>query len=57
MPMNIQETYRNLNSLDHKGNSSCHIIIKTPNALNKERVLAGRMPLIPALGRQRQADF
>jgi hypothetical protein len=39
MPMNIQETYRTPNSLDQKTNSSCHIIIKTPNALNKERTL------------------
>jgi hypothetical protein len=36
MPMNIQETYRNPNRLDQKRNSSTHIIIKTPNALNKE---------------------
>jgi hypothetical protein len=34
MPMNIQET----NRLDEKRNSSCHIIIKTPNASNKERI-------------------
>jgi hypothetical protein len=27
-PMNIQEAYRILNSLDQKRNSSCHIIIK-----------------------------
>jgi hypothetical protein len=39
MPMNIQEAYRTLNSLDQKRNSSCHIIIKTPNAQNKERIL------------------
>jgi hypothetical protein len=25
--------------LDQKRNSSCHIIIKTPNAQNKERIL------------------
>jgi hypothetical protein len=25
--------------LDQKGNSSCHIIIKTHNAQNKERIL------------------
>jgi hypothetical protein len=25
--------------LDGKRNSSCHIIVKTPNALNKERIL------------------
>jgi uncharacterized coiled-coil protein SlyX len=36
IPMNIQEAYRTSNSLDQKRNSSCHIIIKTPNALNKE---------------------
>ena len=39
MPMNIQETYRTPNRLDQKRNSSCHIIIKTPNAQNKERIL------------------
>ena len=39
MPMNIQEAYRNPNRLDKNRNSSCHIIIKTPNALNKERIL------------------
>jgi hypothetical protein len=39
MPMNIQEAYRTPNRLDQKRNSSCHIIIKTPNALNKEGIL------------------
>jgi hypothetical protein len=39
MPVNIQEAYRNPNRLDQKRNSSCHIIIKTPNALNQERIL------------------
>ena len=39
MPMNIQEAYRTPNRLDQKRNSSCHIIIKTPNALNKERIV------------------
>jgi hypothetical protein len=39
MPMNIQEAYRTSNSLDQKRNSSCHIIIKTPNEQNKERIL------------------
>jgi hypothetical protein len=41
MPINIQEThttYRIPNRLDQKRNS-CHIIIKTPNAQNKERIL------------------
>jgi hypothetical protein len=36
MPMNIQKAYRTPNRLDQKRNSSCHIIIKTPNAQNKE---------------------
>ena len=39
MSMNIQEAYRTPNRLNQKRNSSCHIIIKTPNALNKERIL------------------
>ena len=39
MPMNIQEAYRTPNRLDQKRNSSCHIIIRTPNAQNKERIL------------------
>ena len=38
-PMSIQETYRAPNRLDQKRNSSHHLIIKTPNALNKERIL------------------
>ena len=37
--MNIQEAYRTPNSLDQKRNSFHHIIIKTPNAQNKERIL------------------
>jgi hypothetical protein len=39
MPINIQETYRTPDSLDQKRNSSRHIIIKTTNAQNKERIL------------------
>jgi hypothetical protein len=39
MPMNIQEAYKTPNSLDQKRNCSCHIIIKTSNAQNKERIL------------------
>jgi hypothetical protein len=39
MPMNIQEAYRTPNVLVQKRNSFCHIIIKTPNAQNKERIL------------------
>ena len=38
-PMNIQEAYRTPNRLDQKRNSSCHIVVKTPNAQNKERML------------------
>jgi hypothetical protein len=38
MPTNIQEAYRTPNRLDQKRISSSHII-KTPNALNKERIL------------------
>ena len=40
MPMNnIQEAYRTQNRLDQTRKSSQHIIIKIPNALNKERIL------------------
>jgi hypothetical protein len=39
MSINIQEAYRTPNRLDQKRNSSQHIIIKTPNALNKEKIL------------------
>ena len=38
-PMNIQEAYRTPNRLDQKRNSSQHIIIRTKNALNKDRIL------------------
>ena len=34
--MNISKAYRTPNRLDQ---SSCHIIMKTPNALNNERIL------------------
>jgi len=37
--MNIQEAYRTPNRLDQKRNSSPHIIVKTPNEQNKERIL------------------
>jgi hypothetical protein len=37
--MKIKEAYKTPNSLDQKRNSSRHIIIKTPNAQNKERIL------------------
>jgi hypothetical protein len=39
MPVNIQEAYRTPNRLDQKRNSFRHIIIKAPNAQNKERIL------------------
>ena len=39
MPMNIQEAYRTQYRLDQKRNSSQQIIIRTTNALNKERML------------------
>jgi hypothetical protein len=39
IPMNIKEAYRTPNRLGQNRNSSHHIIIKTRNALNKERIL------------------
>jgi hypothetical protein len=39
MPMNIQEAYITPNRLDQKRSSSQHIIIRTTNALNKDRLL------------------
>jgi len=36
MRINIQEAYRSPNRLDQKRNSFHHIIVKTPNAQNKE---------------------
>jgi hypothetical protein len=39
MPINVQEAYRMPNKLDQKSNSFCHIIIKTLNAQNKERII------------------
>jgi hypothetical protein len=39
MPMKIQEAYRTPNSFGPERNSSHHIVIKTPNAQNKERIL------------------
>jgi hypothetical protein len=38
MPMNTQEAYRTPYRLDQKSNSSQHIIIRTTNALNKDRI-------------------
>ena len=37
--MCIQEAYKTSNRLGQKRNSSHHIVIKTPNVLNKERIL------------------
>jgi hypothetical protein len=39
MPMNIQKAYITPNRLNQKRTSSCQIIIKTPNAESKERIL------------------
>jgi hypothetical protein len=39
MPMNIQEAYRTPNRQNQKRNSSPHIIIRTTNTLNKDRIL------------------
>jgi hypothetical protein len=39
MPMNIQGAHRTPNRLDQKRNSSIHIIIRTTNTLNKDRIL------------------
>ena len=39
IPIDIQEAYRTPNRLDQKRNTSRHIIVKTPNAQNKERIL------------------
>jgi hypothetical protein len=39
MHINIQEAYRTPNTLDQKRNFSRHIIIRTANALNKDRIL------------------
>jgi len=39
MSINIQNAYRTPNRWDQKSNFSCHIIIKTRNAQNKEIIL------------------
>jgi hypothetical protein len=39
MPMNIKEAYRTPNRLDQNRNSSQHIIIRTTNSLNKDKIL------------------
>jgi hypothetical protein len=42
MPMNIKEAYRSPNTLDQKRHSCHHIIIKTPNAHNKENIKSSK---------------
>jgi hypothetical protein len=42
MTINVQEAYRKSNRLDQKGKSYHHIIIKTLNAQNKERILKAK---------------
>jgi hypothetical protein len=37
--MNMQEALRIPNRLNQKRNSSHHIVIKTPNTLNEEKML------------------
>jgi hypothetical protein len=39
MPMNIQEAYRTPDRLKQKRNSSQQIIVRTTDALNKDRIL------------------
>jgi hypothetical protein len=39
VPKNIEEAYRTPNRFDQKINFFYHIIVKTPNAKNKERIL------------------
>jgi hypothetical protein len=39
MYINMQEAYRIPNRLDQKRNYVRHIIVKTPNSQNKERIL------------------
>jgi hypothetical protein len=39
MPMSIPEAYRTPNRLNQKRNSSQHIIIRTKNALDEDRIL------------------
>ena len=39
MPINIQEAYRTPNTWNQKRYSFHHIIIKAPNAQNRERIL------------------
>ena len=41
MSVDIKEAYRIPTRLDQERNSSHYIIIKTPNVLNKERILKG----------------
>jgi hypothetical protein len=51
MATNMKEAYRTPNRLDHKRNSSCHVIIKTPNTQNKERILKSLREKVTYRGR------
>ena len=42
MPINIQKAYRTPNRLDQKRNSSHHMVIKTPNAQNKQNIKSSK---------------
>jgi hypothetical protein len=42
MTMKIKEPYRTPKILDQKRNSSCHIIIKTPNALKRKNLKSSK---------------
>lgn len=57
MPINIQVSYRTPISLDQEGKSSCHIIIKTQNVPNKERLLKAAKMLNKILANLTQAHI
>jgi hypothetical protein len=42
MPTNVKEDYRTPNTWDQKRNSCHHIIIKSPNAHNKENTKSSK---------------
>jgi hypothetical protein len=43
MPINILQARRTQNRLDEKRNYSCHIMVKTPNAQNKQKNIKSSM--------------
>jgi hypothetical protein len=49
--MNMQEAYRTPNRQDQKRNSSLHIMIRTTNALNKEKILKAAREKVTYKGR------